>query len=51
MAPQVHTFGVVLPHSVMLYAMGRPVAASASRMVVYRWMASTPWLLQLSYLR
>lgn len=46
-----HSQGLFSPHSQMLYTIGRPVAASASRMVVYRCFASTPWLLQLSYLR
>ncbi len=46
-----HCQGLFSPHSQMLYTMGRPVALSASRMVVYRCLASTPWLLQLSYFR
>src|SRR6266516_738617 len=47
--PQFH--GWFLPHSQMLYTIGRPVFFSASRILVYRVTASTPWLLQLSYLR
>ena len=45
-----HSHGLFWPHSQMLYVMGRPVAFRASRMAVYRVTASTPWLLQLSYL-
>src|SRR5262245_51842156 len=47
--PQVHT--VSCPQLHRLNRIGRPVAARASRMVVYRDWALTPWLLQLSYLR
>src|SRR5436190_23855867 len=51
-APHSHTFGgPVRPHSQMLYTIGRPVLASASRMALYLVCASTFWLLQLSYLR
>ena len=46
-----HVQGLLPPHSHRLNTIGRPVAFSASRIAVYRWTASTPWLLQLSYLR
>ncbi len=46
---QVH--GWFSPHSHSEKTMGRPVLFRASAMSVYRFFASTPWLLQLSYLR
>lgn len=48
---EAHNHGWFRPHSQMLKTMGRPVAFSASRIVVYRCLASTPWLWQLSHLR
>lgn len=48
-APHVHTLS--WPQLHRLYRIGRPVAARASRIAVYRVRAGTPVLLQLSYFR